>query len=91
LTAPAVGDLTLAMPATLGRFIEATYDPAGRMPGRIRVIVDGQVLGDTPTRGDEQGLQFLQVDTGAWNRRTANVRIELSGAALHCFDVSTAP
>lgn len=90
LTAPAVGDLTLAVPATLGRFIQATYDPAASMPGRIRMIVDGRVLGDTPTRGDEQGLQFLQADTGEWNHRMANVRIELSGAALHCFDVSTA-
>jgi hypothetical protein len=91
LNAPPVGDLVLAVPATLERFIQATYDPADWMPGRIRVFVDGRVLGDTRTRGDNPGLQFLQVDTGAWNHATANVRIELSGAALHCFDVGTAP
>jgi hypothetical protein len=91
LTAPPVGELVLAVPATLGRFIEATYDPSDRIPGRIRVSVDGRMLGDTPTRGEEQGLQFVQVDTGAWNHTTANVRIEVSGAALHCFDVGMAP
>jgi hypothetical protein len=26
-----------------------------------------------------------------WDHTAANVRLELSGAALHCFDVGTAP
>jgi hypothetical protein len=87
LTAPAAGPLVIAARKQLGSFLEATYDPSANMPGRIRVAVDGSMLGDTATRGDEHGLSFLQIDTRLRAGMPANLRVELEGAPLHCFDL----
>ena len=71
--------------------LQATYDPSGRSPGRIRISVDGQPLGDTPTRSEDQGLQFLQVDTRSHAGATTRLRFEIEGAPLHCFDLHIVP
>jgi hypothetical protein len=85
MTAPAVGPLVLTTTTKLGQFVAGRYDP-GDGAGRIRVSVDGRLLGDMATRGIGQGQQFVQVDTRANAGETGRLEIELTGAALHCFD-----
>jgi hypothetical protein len=92
MTAQHDGELGLMVSTSLERFLEARYDAARAGPGRIRVLVDGETLGEVSTRPPTQDLQFLQFDT----RRYANgsihqVKLELSGSALHCFDVRKLP
>jgi hypothetical protein len=91
MTAPTAGTLVLSTRTRLGRFVEASHDPYRNTPGRISVSVEGKVLGETGTRGPDQGLQFLQVDTREHEGRTAALRVELEGGPLHCFDVKLVP
>ena len=69
----------------LGRFIEGRYDP-NQGTGRIRVTVDGAVLGEMSTRDFGQGFQTIRFDTRALANQVAQVAIEVTGAPLHCFD-----
>jgi hypothetical protein len=87
LTAPAPGPLVISTRQPLGRFLQASYDAAVDQAGRIRIAVDDELLGDTPTRGNQHGLVFLQVDTRSRAGQPARLRLELEGAPLRCFDV----
>ena len=86
LTAPEAGPLTFSSRLSIGRFVAGSYDPSSS-PGRIRVSIDGQAISEMATRGPEQGLQFFQVDTRAYAGKVAELRVELEGAPLQCFDV----
>jgi len=83
--------VVLSVTAPLGSFIRATYDAAGMAPGRLRVSADGNVIGEMPTRGADQGLQFVQIDTRARSGQTARLRFELEGGPNHCFDLALVP
>jgi len=87
LTAPQVGPLVVSVRTRLGRYLQTSFDPSGSPPGRVRVWLDGASLGDEVTQGPEQGLQFLQADTRARAGATGDLRVELEGPPLHCFDL----
>lgn len=86
-TTRAAGPLRVATRRQLGRFLVASYDPGVDMTGRIRIYADDELLGDTSTRGYEDGLVFVQVDTRSRAGRLVTLRLELLGAPLRCFDL----
>jgi hypothetical protein len=88
LSAPQVGPLVVSARPRLGQYLLLGFDPGGNQPGHLRVWLDGVSLGNEVTQGPEQGLQFLQADTRARAGTTGNLRVELDGAPLHCFDLS---
>jgi hypothetical protein len=81
------GTLVITARRRLGKFLQASYDPRVNTTGRIRVFADNEQLGDAPTRGDENGLTFVQADTRTRAGKLVDLRWELEGAALHCFDL----
>jgi hypothetical protein len=89
LTAPPVGDLVLALETEPGRFLEGRYRPAPGS-GRFRLTLAERLVGELSTHAttredrDMEGILFdTRSDVG---RGSLPVRLELSGAALHCFD-----
>ena len=53
MNAPAVGPLVVTLDTKVGRFLEGRYD-GGTGVGSIRVFADDRLIGETPTRGDEE-------------------------------------
>jgi len=84
---PSSGPLVITARKQLGRHLVESYDPSPGRAGRIRILVDGELLGETLTRDAEHGLVFLQADTRARAGSWAELRFELEGAPLHCFDL----
>jgi hypothetical protein len=89
LSAPAVGELVLALETEPGRFLEGRYRPAPGS-GRFRLFVGERLVGEADTHAttredrDTEGILF---DTRSMmGRGPLPIRLELSGAALHCFD-----
>ena len=87
LTTPAAGPLVFSANTQIGRFLDATYDARPGASGSIRVLVDSKTVGETATRANDQGLQFVQADTRSRAGSNAQLRVELEGAPLHCFDL----
>jgi hypothetical protein len=58
--------------------------------GRIQISLNGQKIAETITRGERDGLQFLMYDLRPYaNPFGQNLRIDVSGSPLHCFDFGT--
>jgi len=73
-------------------FIDGRYDTASSLPGHIHVGVNGATIGDMDTRSAEHGLQMLRFDARPYLKPGPNsLHIEVSGAALHCFDFLSVP
>ncbi len=88
MTAPSASELRLRVQATLGSFLAGHYDPREKGEGHIRVAVDGQELGAIATRPSYLRHQKIQLDTRERRAQPATIEVSLSGAALHCFDLS---
>ena len=88
LSASAANRLTLDFKGALSPLIETVYDSASDNPGHIAVTVNGAAVFSTDTRPAEQGLQQVRFDAHGSLRPAANsLHVEVSGAALHCFDL----
>jgi hypothetical protein len=85
--AATTGPLVLSVRRALGRFVEVSYDPRPSNSGRVRVYADDELLGAAAARREDDGLTFLQVDTRARADRLGQLRVEVEGSPLHCFDV----
>jgi hypothetical protein len=84
--APNIGPLKVQAPLELGSFLRAQYDPSKEGRGSLRVRVDGQQIGFVATRPAFLRHQFVQFDTRQWAHQRHTLELEVTGAALYCFD-----
>ncbi len=92
MTAPTAERLSLRADRPLESFVLGRYDrPERSRGGKLRLGVNGSTLGSINTRPPEQRLQFVQFDTRALAGRTAELELDLTGDALHCFDFRIVP
>jgi hypothetical protein len=89
--APKTSPVVFRGRARLGSFLKGEYDPSKEGQGSIQVLVDGRRLGQARTRPAFLRQQSVQFDTRALAGQTVNLEIQLSGAALHCFDFEVVP
>lgn len=93
MTTSSAGRLRLRARLPLQSFVFGRYDPRpkGSEGGRLRLDVNGSQLGSVATRPPNQRQQFIQFDTRPFAGQTAELELNLSGAALHCFDFRILP
>jgi hypothetical protein len=84
--------LTLDTNQFVDPFVDGQYDSAAKESGHIRVTVNDATLGDLDLRQGDHGLQMLRFDARPNLKAGPNsLHIEVSGAALHCFDLLSTP
>jgi hypothetical protein len=91
MTTSSAGELKLSGELPLGSFLAGKYDPRKQGDGSIRLVVDGQLVGETQTRAASLRAQYIEFDTRAYQGRRAQVELTLTGAALYCFDLRRVP
>jgi hypothetical protein len=89
---PDAGPLIVRTRATLGSFINVSYD-AVRRPGAgsIHVAAGGNDLGTVASRSAVERQQLLAFDTRALRGRDEPLELTVEGDALRCFDVAIVP
>jgi hypothetical protein len=92
MSAPDAERMRVRTELPLESFLFGRYDPQPKGgAGRIRLDVNGTALGSVATRPPHQRLQFIQFDTRPFAGQRAELELDLSGAALHCFDFRIRP
>lgn len=89
--APDVGPLVIDARLPIGAFVFGKYDPAEQGGGSIRASIDGRSIGEVATRPSGLCQQAIAFDTRADQGREARLHVEVTGAALHCFDLRVVP
>ena len=90
MSAPTSGPLVLTIANRGASFVSGVYDTADGS-GHIKVEIADRLVGQMNTRDKSQGLQFFKFDARAYVGETGPVKVTMTGAPLHCFDLSVEP
>lgn len=88
LSASSASKLVLDTSGALASSVAAVYDTAANSTGRIVATVNGEPIGAADARQADYGLVQLRFDArGALKPGSNALHVEVTGAALHCFDL----
>jgi hypothetical protein len=91
MTSPGMVPVKIEMPIKLGQLLQVRYEPENET-GEVKLTVDGTLLGSSPVINGDVGLRYVQFDTHEYAAQPkSNIRLEISGGALNCFDVRLDP